>query len=351
MKSNPKEPEITKVMGRYPEIWNEFFLFFSQKICDFYALSRSSAVLRPSCSRSGTVPTLRRSIGAPILAMNTAFDAIPAFMLILVSFPLFAVAIVKIVGMMLEQSIETVPGFLALGIVLAMFGGMCISKSPVIPWAILLVLATMLAFYPFAARQICALDHRRINKDAIERAYQAWAARPDNAAAALLLAKALYQHGYRAAGMKLAETTLAGVSTEMDPFTMRSPRDFFRMEELELKKWQRESTPDQFRPISCPHCSAQNDPALLECPQCGRPSILEAVRAGDSLGRMAGKLVLGWALIAGAIVGTVAAATSLKGILALLAMATGLAAVGGLLAWLFRQPKFDGTLYRPIVED
>lgn len=283
--------------------------------------------------------------------MPSAFEAIPQLFLILLSFPLFAVAFLKIVGMMLEHSIDVVPGVIALGIAFALFGAMCISTNPVVPWAILLVVATMLAFYPFAARQWSDLDHRRIHRGQVEKFYAAWAERPDNAPAALSLSAALYDFGYRAAGIHLAESVLERYSRELDPVTLRAPRDFFRQEEQLLKQWKRVAEPRQFEPVRCPNCLSFNPAHELQCSQCGRPHILERIRSGDGGAAMAGKLVLTWALIAGLIVATVAAATTLHDVPRFVTILGGFGGVAWALAWLFRRPKFEKTGYRPLVED
>lgn len=283
--------------------------------------------------------------------MTSAFEAIPALFLILASFPLFAIAFLKIVGMMVEHEIDTFPGVVALGILFALLGTMCITKSPVIPWAILLVVSTSMAFYPFAAKQVSLLDHRRINRSSIEKYYEAWATRPDNAAAALSLAKALYDHGYREAGIAIADSTLSRFSKELDIQTMRSPRDMFRHEDILLQRWKSQNDLRQSQPLKCAHCGTSNDPAALQCSKCQRPHLLEAIRTGDSMAKLGGKLVLGFAIVAGSIVGTVAASLQFKGAMQSIVVVSGVGLVGLVFAWMFRQPRYDATIYRPIVSE
>lgn len=277
-------------------------------------------------------------------------DAGPALILLVITFPLFAIVIVKVVGLILEGAIDLIVGLVAISIALSMFVAMAITKDPVLPWAILAVMGTMVAFYPFAAQQVSDQDHRKINLETIERSYAAWAERPDNSAAALGLARGLYDRGFRAAAVSLADRILSAYSTEVDMATLRAPREMFREEDLLLKKWKRSLTTDDSAPIRC-SCGHANPPHLLECERCGRPHVLEASRRSQHGGKFIGKLVLAWALIAGCIVGAAANAAysppqwRTPGFIACLAV------VGGILAWLFRRPKHDQTVYRPIVED
>lgn len=277
-------------------------------------------------------------------------EAGPALILLVITFPLFGIVLVKVVGLILEGAIDLIPGIVAIGITLAMFVTMAITRDPILPWAILVVMGTMIAFYPFAAQQICEQDHRKINLESIERYYSLWAERPDNSSAALGLARGLYDRGYRAAAVSLADRILSAYSTEIDMQTLRSPREMFREEDLLLKKWKRTLTTNDSGPIRC-QCGHENPAHLLECETCGRPHVLEASRRSQNGGKFIGKLVLAWALIAACLVGSAVNAAyappqwRTPGFIACLAI------VGGILAWLFRRPRNDQTIYRPLVDD
>jgi hypothetical protein len=79
--------------------------------------------------------------------------------------------------------------------------------------------------------------------------------------------------------------------------------------------------------------------------------VLEAMRRGDKVSHLAGKLMLGWTLIAGLIVALVAVMSNVRSPFPFVALVIGLSLIGFVFSWLFRQPKFDSTMYRPIVED
>lgn len=277
-------------------------------------------------------------------------EAGPALILLVVTFPLFAIVIVKVVGLILEGAIDLITGIIAISIALAMFVAMAITKDPVLPWAILVVMGTMIAFYPFAAQQVSDYDHRRINLESLERHYAAWAQRPDNSSAALGLARCLYDRGYRSAAVSLADRMLSAYSTEIDMQTMRSPREMFREEDILLKRWKRSLTTDDSRPIRC-SCGNKNPAHVLDCERCGRPHVLEASRRSQNGGRFLGKLILAWALIAGCLVCSAANAAYAPQQWRTPGFIACLAVVGGILAWLFRRPRHDQTVYRPLVDD
>ncbi len=266
------------------------------------------------------------------------------------SFPVFGFALVKIAGMMLEHEIESTPGMIAIGMCLAMFGTVAISRHPWIPLATIVVAATLLAFYPYAARQFALTDHIKINRDEIEKHYLSWSLRPDNSAAALALSDSLYKHGFRTTAIGIATSVLGGYSRELDLQSLRAPRDAFRNEDFRLKQWLRDFEPESAAPIRCPFCNTPNDPSRLECESCGKAHILELVRSGPTSSSVAGKLVLGWAMVAGLLVGTVSA-SALPMPLSPILIIGGFLSVFSILALLFRRRKFDQTVYQPIVQD
>lgn len=231
-----------------------------------------------------------------------------------------------------------------------MFGTVAISKHPWIPLATIVVAATLLAFYPCAARQFALTDHIKINRDEIEKHYLSWSMRPDNSAAALALSDSLYKHGFRATAIGISTSVLGGYSRELDLQSLRAPRDAFRNEDFRLKQWLRDFNPETAAPIRCPFCQTPNDPSRLECESCGKAHILELVRSGPSSSLVAGKLVVGWAMVAGLLVGTVSA-SSLPMPYSAIFIASGFLSVFAVIGMLFRRGKYDQTVYQPMVED
>lgn len=283
--------------------------------------------------------------------MPNPIEGISQLFLIILAFPIFAFCWLRVVNLMLIGAVETVAGIVTLGLSLVLYGWMCISTSMVITWSILLVVSTLTAFYPFAERQLMQNDHRNINKNKIESHYDQWSARPDNVAAACALASALYDHGYRAAAIALSDQAINTLSSEMDPMSMRSQRDLFGNESRQLEKWKRTLDERSAVPISCPNCKHNNPPHLLLCEKCSQHHVLLVIRKGDKLGKVVGKLLIGWTLVALFLVlivyGVMLPTKAMQ--VAFITVSSG--SIIGIMAWLFRQPKFDQTMYRPLVDD
>ena len=269
-----------------------------------------------------------------------AFAAVPHFLITMALIPVIGCAVIWVVREMIMQSIGGLEGIVALSILIAMFVGSIVSPSPLVAGASLLSILALACFFPFAEAQMGKRVGRELNATRIDRAHEAIAAKPDNAAAWFELAHAMHERGWQGHAIAVAEQTLNGLSADPDPFTQNSLRSLFWSEELALKQWKKSADPRLCRPIKCPLCGAPNPPGPIACAGCGKPYLLELSRKSDTVTGLVGRLVLGWALVAGAIAAGAFAGSMGFGVYGVL---VSLAVVGAVLWWLFRSPLGDAT--------
>lgn len=280
--------------------------------------------------------------------MGGFYDRAIAFFITLPSAVLVGVCVVIIIHRMISADLAVVHGIVAMGVLLATLA-LCVRPPhpmfPILAWVA--ILALMLT-YPFAETQLIKVQLRDIDVEKLERSYNALAARPDNAAAAFEVAKQLYAFGFVEQAIAIAESTLMQLSQKVDSVTNASFRDAFRAEQVLVNRWKH--TPVPAPPPTARRCScgAENPAQAIVCQKCGRPYMLEKVRAINPGKRFAGKLALTWILIAAAVVGGGALAMS-AGSLAIPAIFVVLAIVGGLLYWLFRIPSAGASVKQPSI--
>ena len=268
------------------------------------------------------------------------FEMIPSLFITLATIIVMGFAVLKIIGMMIMKEMDVIVGVLALGILFAILGVTIWSHSEVVAGATFVVTLTLMAFFPFASAQLERLQHREIDVAGLEKAFYNAIQRPDNIAVRFQIAKIIYDLGLPGHAIAITETTLQVLSTQWDDVQNRSLRDVFRNEELTAKEWRRNlRDPDAFKPVTCPKCGKVNGPGQLACIGCGGPYLLELARKLDVRSKFVGKLVLAWAALAAFLVGAVFASQKLSGALLYGVFFGALAAVGGLLTWLFRDPQ------------
>ena len=273
-----------------------------------------------------------------------AYAAIPYLLATFLLLPVFGFAIVCVVRWMIDGDLTFGQGLLSITLLLGLLAFGIKAPYPAAPWVVAGVMVTLMAFFPFAETQLGKNDMRLSNAEQIDRAHAALSARPDNIPAAFLLARTVYDHGYRGHGIALAEGVLSQLSTTQDPIKLTSARDHFRAEEMLLQKWKRESTdPRDFAPLKCPLCGRMNPPGPLACVGCGKAYILEAARQTDSQKRVVGKLVLGWAVIALAMTAGASCLMSFRPPLNYVGLGISLVLAGLVVAALFRPRYGDNT--------
>ena len=122
--------------------------------------------------------------------------------------------------------------------------------------------------------------------------------------------------------------------------TRRAPRDYtWQREQMVAKLAERDiRDPRACKAVACPRCGCRNEPGAIACSRCQGPFLLDLARRIDTRPKIRSKLVLGWAMVAGFLIGTVYAWMALEDQARWVAFAAGLALVAGVFTWLF-QPR------------
>ena len=259
------------------------------------------------------------------------------FFLTLALIPVMGFAAVWIVSRMIQGDLGVGPGLAGLfALVILMMVAVWVPDQKMAAPVFLITVVTM-AFFPFAETYLERTGLDSAETDRLDKAHRELAVRPENVPARFDLARALYDRGLAGHAISPAEDALSGLSTQRDPFSNRSQRDLFVNEDILVKKWRRElKDPRAFEPVKCPNCGHSNRPGTLACDRCRGPYLLELARRSDRHGRIIGRLLLGWALTAALLTGCAWLGVAVKwpdnvGFIAAL-----IAAVGGVMAWLFR---------------
>lgn len=275
---------------------------------------------------------------------QSGFMMIPSLFITLATILVMGFAILKMIGMMVLGDLPAIQGWSAIAILLAILAITISSHSEVVAGATFVTVLTLIAFYPFAASQLEKLELRGIDVTGLEKAFKTAIERPDNVAVRFQIARIVHDLGLPGHAIAIVDTTLLAMSTQWDDVQNRSLRDVFRGEELMAKQWRRDlRDPDAFADVACPKCGRKNPPGQLACVGCGGPFLLELARKLDVKGKFVGKLVLAWALLAAFLVGTVLATQNLGGALLYAVFFASLACVGGILFFLFRDPRLGRT--------
>lgn len=271
-----------------------------------------------------------------------------AFITIFALLPVFGFAAVKVIWWMVMGEMDFGPGLLAVVLILSGFVLACLTPNPWVQGGTVVGMISLLIMFRFAADYLDRHDLREINVDRIERSYEELAIRPDNFPAWFSLARSLYEQGYRGHGIALAEQTLARIPTERDAISNRSLRELFTSEEREVRGWRADSAhPRYHRGVRCPRCRRENQPGTVNCLGCGEPYLLLLARGTRGKGKVYGRLVVGWAVIAVLIPFSAWSAVSLPGALAVVGVFGGLVVGGLVLWWVFRGPTGSVEFTRP----
>jgi hypothetical protein len=269
-------------------------------------------------------------------------DALPGLVIALGLAPVCGFAILRIVLLMVDGELGAGPGTVALIAMLAVLVVTIMSKSSAVAGVVIVVLVSLIVFFPYAVEQVASAEVRGMDIDKLDRVHREIIERPENVASYFALAEIVHALGLEGHGIVIAEQTLQRLSTEMDPIKNQSLRDVFRNEEARAKQWRRNVRDiAAFRAVACPRCGRPNEPGTIACVGCQGPFLLELARKIDPRARIRQKLVVGFALVAGFLTGTVYAWTAIEGDLRLVAFGLGLGTVAGVFTWMF-QPRLLG---------
>lgn len=274
-------------------------------------------------------------------------EYLPAFLITMASIPIMGFAIIYIIREMIMGNIDGITGTIALGVTLVLMGAGILARNPLVPGAIFVITITLLVGYPFAEKQLSHQVGRELNAQKIEKAHAALSARPDNTAAWLTLAEALWRHGWQGHAIATCEQVLNQLDTHQDGFHNRSVRDLFLKEELRMKEWKRRADLRLCQPLKCPLCGAENAPGLIACCKCGKPYLLELSRRVDVRSKFVKRLIIGWAMLALVLVGGAWLGTLLAfpgSVFAVL----GAVSAAGVILWRLFAPRLGDATSSPI---
>jgi hypothetical protein len=164
------------------------------------------------------------------------------------------------------------------------------------PLTVIAVLITVLMF-PFARAAMDRRQLRGIDIEALERAYQALAVRPDNVISKFKIAKVLFDLGICGHALRIGETLVPDM-----------PQRFFMEELRTVRKWQMMQIEARFfAPIGCAECQASNPPGNLFCQKCGAAFLLDFAKGRVVGKRLGKKLVATWIVLVSFLIGIPAA--------------------------------------------
>jgi hypothetical protein len=271
---------------------------------------------------------------------NAGFAAIPGLLIALAMAPVVGFAVLRVIKYMLDGELDAAPGF---GAIITLVGIMVVtimSKSHVVAGVVLVGVLSLMVFFPFAVDTLANADVRGIDIDNLDRVHIEITARPENIASYFALAELVHKLGLEGHAIAIAERTLERLSNEVDPLKNQSLRDVFKTEESKAKQWRRNlSDPEAFRAVACPRCKHRNEPGMIACAGCQGPFLLDLARGVDPRQGVRSKLVLGFALVAGFLTGTVYAWSVIEGDLRWVVFGIGLATVAGVFTWMFQHRR------------
>lgn len=272
--------------------------------------------------------------------MGSGAEMIGGLMVAVASGAVLSIAALLIFYKMIDGD---VPAWMGLGALVGIFPVLILAvrpPHPAVPAIVLVVSITLMAFFPFMLNQLDKADLYSLDVDQLKKSYQALAARPDNFASKLQVAKALHSQGFVHQAIAIATATLDTIPNEKDPFSNRSLRDQFREEDAKVKQWMRTAGKHPLYAIhmKCGSCGTENPLEAIVCVDCGHPYLLDVAQKGDSRTKVIGKLVLAWGLLALFLVGAASAGLAMPGASGVAVILISLVAIGALFAWMFRRP-------------
>ncbi|MCG9894656.1 MAG: hypothetical protein MH204_04180, partial [Fimbriimonadaceae bacterium] len=264
-------------------------------------------------------------------------NAVGGLMIALALIPIIGLGVMFILREWITKSIGAVEAIPAIGVLLAFQVAAIRFQDQA--GVIMVVLLSLMAFFPFAQQQMNRHMLREITAGQVDRAHQALSQRSDNLPAWFALSEGLWAAGHQGHAIQVCEQTLNRISTAVDPMSNVSMRHHFMREEMRLKMWKEVADLRNCQPIKCPFCGEMNAPGLVACGKCGRAYLLETVRRNVSRRSILSRLVLGWALLALFIGGAALVGAALGTVPAIVgAVLVAVVALGLVMNWLFRAP-------------
>ncbi len=214
-----------------------------------------------------------------------------------------AIWVVMLVNWMIVGEIDGLMGVIGIGFMITLA---LMAVSPPAPGmgpfflgaAILTLIATPITRFSMDRRALNSIDI-----ETIERAYEMLRQRPDNYAAKLRLARALYNKGLIAHAVAIGEAAL-----------QPAPDIAFSEEKYMLKRWKGQLTMVQnpTTNIRCINCGEFNEPGQIMCKKCGHAFLLSYAKGQFMKPSIARKLVACWLFAMMAMIGIPLSVTTLS---------------------------------------
>jgi hypothetical protein len=195
-----------------------------------------------------------------------------------------AIWILGLIQWMVMDEIDVLSGLL--GIAAALMLAMAPLLGVPREYTPLLFMAAVgtIVMFPFVRAGMNRRELASIDIEAMARAYEALAERPNNVAAMFKLARLAYAKGMPAHAIAIAENAVANM-----------PKQHFMEEHRMVAQWKKAMPPGAVaRSLACVDCGVPVAPGPVHCPRCGAPFLLDHV-GGRIVGRgMGRKLLAAW---------------------------------------------------------
>lgn len=231
----------------------------------------------------------------------------------------------SLVGWMITGEVDVISGIL--GFTVAILLGFVTLFPPVPALQPITFGAVVLTIilYPFVRMGMTGRELRAVDAEAMERAYEALAMKPDNLGARLKLAKLAAQRGYAAFAVAMVDSQLAYM-----------PKHLYQDELRQLESWKAAArAPGVTTSLPCVDCGLMNTPGGIHCVRCGAPFLLDNAR-GKLVGKSTGRRLLAAWIAMVAALAAIPLASSLRPALAITVIAAALLIAGIAVVLAFR---------------
>jgi len=194
--------------------------------------------------------------------------------------------VLVLVRWMISGEIDVIIGSMGCMVaVIAVF----IASSTQIPWIPPLVFVSMVGMgimFPTIRRKITNMELRAIDVDRLLGYLNSVSQRPDLIPARMEAARLLWDLGFHQQCVEIARPVTAITN------------DAFVADQREFAIWQAKLAVHPSRELHCLNCGAKTDPGNVHCPRCFEVYLVRYLKGGVDA-TQAGKLIAGWALVAG----------------------------------------------------
>lgn len=236
---------------------------------------------------------------------------------------------------MAEGELSGPTGLVAIVASILMVGVGVSAKSEIITYGVMLLFLVAPFTVPMYDRIAGQASDRELDLQKFERAHAAFAKNPDNVGSRFDIAKLLAKlglYGHAIAIAKGAESLL----TDDQGVHQRGTKLMFSRELSDMRYWETQAKPEDYRSVHCPKCKVSNPPGTIACLKCQAPFLLDIVREGTTKAHIGSKVVLAWLGFAALLAGGAAVGSTVSGWMVIFPIATLVIAIGGFLSWMLK---------------